>query len=108
MVVLEEHFLEARLAADQVRHLSVAQRVEEWREASMDGAGDDAVLDVEVADSLGVSYCLLGDVGALGELELNSVEADAMQLGQVRHPDQPPRADDPDLVADMLDLGEDV
>src|SRR6266853_3543123 len=74
----------------------------------MHGACDDAILDVEVTDSLGVANRLLGDVAALGELELNTVEADAMQLGQVGHLDQPPRADDPDLIADVLDLGEDV
>src|SRR5690348_10051390 len=74
----------------------------------MDGAGDDPVVDGDLGDSLGVPYGLLGNVAALGELELDAVEADAMELGKVGHLYQPARADDPDLVADVLDLGEDV
>ena len=36
------------------------------------------------------------------------VETEAVELRQVGDPHEPPRADDPHLVADVLDLGEDV
>ena len=74
----------------------------------MHRAGDDAALDFDVGDSLGVPHGLFGNVAAIRELELDMVETDAMQLRQVGDPYEPPRADDPDLVADVLDLGEDV
>jgi len=36
------------------------------------------------------------------------VEADLVQVGEARDPDQPAGTDDADPVADVLDLGEDV
>src|SRR5467141_4574393 len=42
------------------------------------------------------------------EFDLDPMEADAPQLLELRHLDQPARAQDADSVAYMLDLGQDV
>ncbi len=64
------------------------------------------VLHHHVRDALGGPDPRDGRLG--GELDLDAMRADVVQLFQAGDLDQAPGADDADPVADVLDLGQDV
>src|SRR5450755_5179849 len=78
----------------------------ERREAAAHHAANAPAVRLDMLDAPGGADRLDGRIG--GKLHLDLVNADLMQLGDARHPDQPPGPDDPDAITDVFNLRQDV
>src|SRR5438128_4774655 len=106
--VAEEYLLEAWLGADEVNNSRAAYRPQQRLEAPMHAACHSLAGHRHRLDAVRVSYLLFGNRLAGSELQLDVVTTDVSELIQLRDTHQLAVADNPNSVADVLDLGQDV
>src|SRR5258707_3789517 len=102
----EEDLLQARLVAAEVDDLAAGQGAEEALEVAVEREADAVALADEHLQPVYLAELL--QRGHAVEEDLDLVEVDVVQLLQLGDPDQAPLPKDPDPVADVFDLGEDV
>src|SRR5207248_6395458 len=89
-------------------HRRVADRAEQRLEASTHPARHPLTGHGHVLDSLRTTDLRTRHGGVLREFDLHVMDANPSQLVELRDADESPIANDPDAIADMLDLGQDM
>ncbi len=102
LVVGEEDLLQGRMGEFEVGDRVTGDRLDHSVEVAGDVERDPAVLGAEIADAGDRTQLL--QIDRLGELDRGAALRLAEQVGDPLDRDQPAVADDPDPVADPLDL----
>src|SRR5437763_4482306 len=99
----QEDLFQARLVTREIRDLAVSQCAHQRLEAAAHDAANPPILNLEPVDARRPKGF---HRNRATEVDLDFIEPDVVQLTEYGGPNQATVADDPDPVADMLDLRE--